>query len=139
MEKLPTLKEILQFISDRHFVQPWELANQFHYTPRFAQNKTYRLHKSGLIKNAEYGKYNLSYDGLRRLAYLNEREKKERKDVLKARQEGYQEGFKKARLISIGVCEKCGIPLAWDLNDPNNIELLSNAVNGAQYIHSNCS
>jgi hypothetical protein len=86
-----------------------------------------------------YGKWNLTIEGKNRLAYLNEREKKERKDVLKSRQEGYQEGFKKARLISIGVCEKCGIPLAWNLNDPNNIELLSNAVNGAQYIHSNCS
>jgi hypothetical protein len=69
--KIPTTQEILQFIKDAQFIQPWELSNKYGYTQRFAENKIYRLHKARLIDNSIPGKWNLTTEGLRRLNYYN--------------------------------------------------------------------
>jgi Mn-dependent DtxR family transcriptional regulator len=70
MERVPTRIEILEFIRNRQFIQPWELADRFGYTHKFAKLKVHRLYRAGLIGNTVRGKWNLTYKGLRRLEYL---------------------------------------------------------------------
>jgi Mn-dependent DtxR family transcriptional regulator len=78
IETIATTEEVLQFIHDAHFIQPWELANQFGYTQRGAEDKIYELHKAGLVINSIYGKWNLTTRGERRLDYYNAHQKKDR-------------------------------------------------------------
>jgi Mn-dependent DtxR family transcriptional regulator len=78
MEIVPTRREILQFIDDCQFIQPWELANEFGYTNKFAKLKVHRLYKAGLIANTVYGKWNLTSKGFKRLEYLTRKESQKR-------------------------------------------------------------
>ena len=51
------------------YIAPWQLEAKFGYTKRGAINKITELRIAGLITNSTYGKWNLTFTGLRRLEY----------------------------------------------------------------------
>ncbi len=78
MEQIASKKQVLQFINDCHYAQPWEVANEFGYTLKGAIAKIHRLRVAGLVTNSIYGKWNLTNEGERRLDYYNAHQKKGR-------------------------------------------------------------
>ena len=75
MQQIATTKQILQFIGDLEFIQPWQLENEFGYTAKSAQKKIQCLRVAGLINNSIRGKWNLTTEGERRLEYYNAKDK----------------------------------------------------------------
>ena len=51
---------------------------------------------------------------------------------------GHAEGLAEKQVISLGNCSRCKKPLRWDLSLKEDIELLTEAINQAHYIHSDC-
>jgi hypothetical protein len=68
--------EILQFIKDSIFIEPWQLVKKFDYTMSGAIGRIYLYHKYGLVENPIRGKWCLSNEGERRLAYYVTHQKK---------------------------------------------------------------
>jgi hypothetical protein len=62
-------------------------------------------------------------------------------DEAKARTEGYAEGHNKAldkyRHIQIGKCS-CGKPLVFNLENPNDLKILNDAITESPVLHKGC-
>lgn len=44
----------------------------------------------------------------------------------------------KVKQFTLGICHECGAPFHWDLDDPEEYELLEKAVTKAEYVHMKC-
>ena len=62
-------QQILEYIKSLQFIQPWQLVRKFGYTQGGAVKKLWELKQQGLVDNKTYGKWNVTYTGLRRLLY----------------------------------------------------------------------
>ena len=88
-----SVREILEYIKLLGYISPWQLTTKFGYTKAGAIKRTWDLKNKGLITNTVQGKYNLTYNGLRRLEYYVSKDNNKNKGAGNERKQspaGYQ-------------------------------------------------
>jgi Mn-dependent DtxR family transcriptional regulator len=70
-----TKRQKLEYIRREMWIETWQLAARFNYSPATAKKRLYELRTEGLVENkASKGKWNLTEMGYRRLEYYESKE-----------------------------------------------------------------